>query len=191
VGAVLTQRTSWTNVERAIANLKREYLLAPAQLMALPQEHLVELIHPAGYFNQKARRLRAVVQYLMDRCSGDLDRLAGILTGVLREELLEINGIGPETADSILLYALNRPIFVVDAYTKRALARIGMVDDGADYLAVKRLFESHLRREVGLFNDYHAQWVALGKEFCRTKPRCAQCPIKDLCETGSADVVRG
>ncbi len=181
VGAILTQRAAWVNVEQAIGNLERAGALAPEAIAALPVERLAELIRPSGYFNQKAQRLKAVAAYLMERCGGELEKLKGIPTGALRGELLSIKGVGPETADSILLYALERPVFVIDAYTRRVLNRIGLVEEGADYRKLQALFQDNLPGDTALFNDYHAQFVALGKNYCRQKPLCEECPLKEVC----------
>jgi endonuclease-3 related protein len=176
VGAILTQNTNWGNVERAIANLKAAGLLDWKALRRIEMSRLAELIRPAGYFNVKARRLKNFVDWLWRRHEGDLSRLAAIELGRLREELLSINGVGPETADSILLYALERPTFVVDAYTARVMRRHGMTFSG--YAELQAIFEDHLPREVGLFNEYHALIVAVGKDFCRPKARCETCPLR-------------
>ena len=182
VGAVLTQRTAWVNVEQAIGNLKRTGALTAEGIAALPIGRLAELIRPSGYYNQKAGRLKAVSEYLLGRCGGDLSRLDGVPTGALRDELLSIGGIGPETADSILLYALERPVFVVDAYTRRALDRLGLADGSAGYPQIQALFGDNLTPDAALFKDFHAQFVALGKSYCRKKPICGGCPLKSICQ---------
>ena len=180
VGAILTQNTNWANVEKAIANLKAADLLDCRKLQRLAQEDLAGLIRPAGYYNIKARRLKAFVKWLWENNHGDLAQLEHIPTARLREQLLAIRGIGKETADSILLYALNRPIFVVDAYTARIATRHGLVEPEADYDQLQDLFQSNLPEDVQLFNEYHALLVRLGKEFCRPRPRCAGCPLEAL-----------
>lgn len=178
IGAILTQNTAWTNVEKAIRNLKSEKLLSPEKMRALPHDTLAAHIRPAGYFNIKAKRLRSFLDHLFERHNGSIDRLLKQETKALRCELLSINGIGPETADSILLYAGSHPEFVVDAYTKRILIRHGIVDEKAEYEDVKALFMSCLPQDVQLFNEYHALIVRTGKDFCRTKePRCKECPL--------------
>ncbi|MHC4592414.1 MAG: endonuclease III domain-containing protein, partial [Planctomycetota bacterium] len=159
VGAVLTQRTNWQNVARAIAALKKAGLLAPRALVAADLEELQSLIRPAGYFRQKAARLKRLADWLVERAAGDAARLDGVNTDDLRAELLALRGIGPETADSILLYALSRPTFVVDAYTKRVVVRHGLLDASCSYAELKELFESHLADDVELHRDYHAQLV--------------------------------
>ena len=180
VGAILTQNTAWTNVEKAIKNLKRERLLTPEAVRRASKEKLAALIRPAGYFNIKAGRLKNFVDFLFERHGGSLRRLFSKRdTGELRTELLSVKGIGPETADSILLYAARRAEFVVDAYTKRVLARHGLSHNGADYEEVKALFMDNLPRDEALYNEYHALFVRVGKEFCRTKnPLCTDCPLK-------------
>jgi endonuclease-3 related protein len=180
VGAVLTQRTNWRNVERAIARLKEAGLMDARALADAEPERLHPVIKPSGYYRQKAARLRRLARWLVERAEGDVARLAEAPTDELGEELLRIRGIGPETADSILLYALERPTFVVDTYTKRAVVRHGLLESDCTYAALKELFEAHLPRDVELYKDYHAQLVRLGKTFCRTRPRCAACPVHPL-----------
>jgi endonuclease-3 related protein len=181
VGAVLTQNTAWTNVERAIANLKEADVLGPRAILGLTDEGLAELIRPAGYFNVKARRLKALCQFLADEADGDLTALADRDTVALRHALLTVKGVGEETADSILLYALHRTVFVVDAYTRRIFERLGLLDPGHGYGAIQATFEAALPRDLALFNEYHALIVALGKDYCKPKPRCAACPLRPLC----------
>ena len=186
VGAVLTQNTAWTNVERAIANLKAARLLEPEKLFALPEAKLAKLIRPAGYFNVKARRLRSFLRVLVEMFGGDLDRLFAGDTAVVRERLLAIHGIGPETADSLLLYAGGHHSFVIDAYTKRIFQRHGWSRPDAGYDDLKTLCESALNQRpragrLDYWQDYHAQLVMTGKHFCRTRaPRCEQCPLRPL-----------
>ncbi len=177
VGAVLTQNTAWTNVEKAIAALRRTRRLTPARLHALPLPALATLIRPAGYFNVKARRLRALTGLICDRFGGSLDRLFALETAELRDVLLSTHGIGPETADCILLYAAGRPVFVVDAYTRRMTVRHGWARHGISYDALAARFTAGLRRDTALFNEYHGLIVALGKQYCRPEPRCAGCPL--------------
>jgi len=183
VGAILTQNTNWTNVEKAIGNLKKAGVLTPDKLHALDVGALAELIRPAGYFNIKAGRLKHFLDRLFERFEGQLDRLGALPADRLREELLSIKGIGPETADSIALYAFDKPVFVVDAYTGRILGRHGLLEPQAGYEEVRMLFESTLPRDVRLYNEYHALLVRLGKEHCKPKPQCAGCPLEDLPHT--------
>ena len=185
VGAVLTQNTAWTNVEKAIVNLKDRGLLTFEGLVALPCDVLADLIRPCGYFNVKARRLHNLFALIRDRYQGDLDLFALDELSVLRQALLEVKGIGPETADSILLYAANKPIFVVDAYTHRLLSRHGLAaEEGADYDEMQELLMASLANEPGLFNEYHALIVRTGKEFCKkTNPRCGECPLAIMRQT--------
>lgn len=179
VGAILTQNTNWKNVEKAIANLKSRNLLEPRRLYSLPPAGLAELIRPAGYFNIKAKRLRNFLKFLIDEYDGDLDRMFAGRLEVLREELLSVKGIGPETADSILLYAGQKPIFVVDAYTRRIFLRHEIVSEEADYHEIQRYFLDHLPEDVALFNEFHAQIVNIGKNWCKSKkPDCEHCPWK-------------
>jgi len=187
VGAILTQNTAWSNVERAIANLKAAQVLEPEKLFALPESKLAQLIRPAGYFNVKARRLRAFLRVLVEEFGGDLEKLFAGETSIVRERLLVIHGIGPETADSLLLYAGGHHSFVIDAYTKRIFQRHkwGSKSSG-DYDRIKLLCESALKQKSGAaqldyWQDYHAQLVMVGKHFCRTRaPRCNECPLKPL-----------
>ncbi|MBM3246770.1 MAG: endonuclease III domain-containing protein [Candidatus Omnitrophica bacterium] len=179
VGAILTQNTSWANVEKAIANLKRNRLLEPAKLYQIPQKRLAGLIRPAGYYNIKAKRLRNFLRFLLEDYKGNLSSMSAADTPALRQALLAVNGIGPETADSILLYALDKPVFVVDAYTRRIFFRHRLIKEGAAYQEIQDLFMKNLKKDVELFNEYHALLVKLGKDFClKTKPRCEICPIK-------------
>ncbi len=194
VGAILTQNTAWTNVERAIANLKAARVLEPKKLFALPESKLAELIHPAGYFNVKARRLRSFLRVLLLEFGGDLKRLFAGETSVVRARLLAVNGIGPETADSLLLYAGGHHSFVVDAYTKRIFQRhnwslasqVHSPKPAGDYDKLKLLCQAALNQKahaarLDYWQDYHAQLVMVGKHFCRTRaPRCDQCPLQPL-----------
>jgi endonuclease III related protein len=186
VGAILTQNTSWSNVERAIANLKAARVLEPGKLFALSEAEMAALIRPAGYFNVKARRLRAFLVVLAEEFGGDLGRLFAGETAAVRERLLAINGVGPETADSMLLYAGRHHRFVIDAYTKRIFPRHGWSGADASYEDLQRLCEAALdekprRERLDYWQDFHAQLVMVGKNFCRPRqPRCAQCPLKSL-----------
>lgn len=185
VGAVLTQNTAWTNVERAIANLKAADALNCADILALADAELAALIRPAGYFNVKAARLKALCRFLAERGVAERPQdLAGQGSlAELRRDLLAVHGVGEETADSILLYALDQPSFVVDAYTRRAYTRLGLLTGAEAYRDIQRLFEDHLPRELALYNEYHALIVRLGKDHCRPKPRCADCPLNSICPT--------
>ncbi|NTV96215.1 MAG: endonuclease III domain-containing protein [Thiobacillus sp.] len=187
VGAVLTQNTAWGNVEKAIANLKQAGALDCRAILERSDADLAELIRPAGYFNVKTRRLKALCGFLAARGVAEApEALAGQGNlGQLRTALLAVHGIGEETADSILLYALGRPSFVVDAYTRRAYTRLGLLEGGEPYAEIKRRFEAGLARDVALYNEYHALIVRLGKEHCRPRPRCADCPLLALCPNAS------
>lgn len=180
VGAILTQNTAWSNASRAVGELKKKDLLHPAGLRRLPAGRLAPLIRSSGYFNQKTTRLKRFVRYLFKRHRGDLSRMQKVPAGRLREELLGLSGIGPETADSILLYALGKPVFVVDAYTRRVLARHSLISWDAAYSEIQRLFTGALPRSRRLYNEYHALLVRVGKEYCRTHPRCEKCPLKRI-----------
>ncbi|MBN2138091.1 MAG: endonuclease III domain-containing protein [Sedimentisphaerales bacterium] len=183
VGAILTQNTSWANVEKAIANLKAAGCLTVHAMNNLDQAELAELIRPAGYFNIKAKRLKSFLAWLFDNCAGRLEDLEAMDTHRLRAELLGIKGIGPETADSILLYAFDRPVFVVDAYTARIAVRHGLIEPDAGYEQLQDLFQSNLIEDFRLFNEYHALIVRLGKDFCKPKPKCSDCPLRHLPHT--------
>lgn len=181
MGALLTQNTAWGNAARAIARLKEEKLLDPVRLAHLPHKHLAQRIRSSGYFHQKAHRLKGFVQHLLDRYQGKIDRMKRVSLNSLREELLGLKGIGPETADSILLYAVGKPIFVVDAYTRRILARHSLISWKASYEEIQDLFMKHLPAKVSLFNEYHALLVALGKHLCWKKhPQCHRCPLRRI-----------
>ena len=186
VGALLTQNTAWTNVEKAIANLKRARVLSPKRMYALPEAELAELIRPSGYFNVKARRLRAFLKVVVEECGGKVSTLMQGGTRQVRGRLLAINGIGPETADSMLLYASEHHSFVIDAYTKRIFSRHGWCDEEATYHDLQDLCSETLKREsadaqLDHWRDYHAQLVMVGKEHCRPRnPRCETCPLQPL-----------
>ena len=186
VGAILTQNTNWTNVERAIANLRAAEALEPARLLRLGEAELAQLIRPAGYFNVKARRLRAFVTVVVEHCGGQLPELFAGETAPVRERLLTIHGIGPETADSMLLYAGGHLSFVVDAYTRRIFERHGWCPSGVDYHKLQALCATALAapRSAALLDhwqDYHAQLVMVGKHYCRaSQARCAGCPLEPL-----------
>ena len=182
-GAILTQNTNWGNVEKAIANLKSAGRLTFEELYHLDLSQLAELIRPAGYYNIKARRLKNFINWLFDSYAGSLTNLESIDTDKLRTELLAIKGIGCETADSILLYALNRPVFVVDAYTARVAVRHELIEPNADYEQLQELFQSNLPQDTRLFNEYHALLVRLGKEFCRPMAKCPACLLEKLPHT--------
>ncbi|MEW6595300.1 MAG: endonuclease III domain-containing protein [Thermodesulfobacteriota bacterium] len=179
VGAVLTQNTNWTNVSRAIDNLRARGLLSLGALVELPLPVLAETIRPSGYYNLKAVRLQNLLRRIAEGAGSVEAYFHGRETAALREELLAIKGIGPETADSILLYAAGKPTFVVDAYTHRILSRHNLAADESDYHELQALFLDHLPQDAALFNEYHALIVRTGKEFCRKgTPRCESCPLK-------------
>ena len=185
VGAILTQNTNWKNVERAIASLKREALLDPRALDSIDAERLGEAIRPAGYYRMKARRLKNLMRLLAERFGGDLEALFALPAADLRETVLGVSGIGPETADSIVLYAAGRPVFVVDAYTARILYRHGMIESGATYDDLQSLFDGALADDVDLYQEYHALLVAVGKDFCKKRaPQCDGCPLARFLEEG-------
>lgn len=180
IGAILTQNTNWQNVEKAINNLKKNKSLNPKKLKKIPIKNLARIIRPSGYYNIKARRLKEFINFLQDEYNFKLSSMAKEKTKILRKKLLEVKGIGPETADSILLYALNKPIFVVDAYTKRILTRHNILNHNPAYHETQKYFMDNLPRNTKLFNEYHALLVRLGKEYCRKTPRCGECPLKNI-----------
>ncbi|MBU0503541.1 MAG: hypothetical protein ABH882_04425 [Candidatus Omnitrophota bacterium] len=179
VGAILTQNTNWSNVEKAVNNLKKRKVLSVKRLHKLPPEEIALLIRSAGYYNIKAERIKNFLDFLNVHYKGNIRKMARAETNKLRQGLLSVNGIGPETADSILLYALSKPVFVIDAYTKRVFSRHGFILGDCDYHIAQDLFSKNLRNEVKLFNEYHALIVKLGKEFClKNNPKCGICPLK-------------
>ncbi|NPV13872.1 endonuclease III domain-containing protein [candidate division WOR-3 bacterium] len=186
VGAILTQNTAWKNVEKAITNLKSAGLLELYRLNRLPRQKMASLIRPAGYYNIKAKRLRALTEWL--ETNGGLERVKRFSTPKLRTQLLDIYGVGPETADSILLYAFNRPVFVVDAYTRRIFSRYGLISGNEPYEQLRIWLEQQLvpltgksrARAVAIFNEYHALLVHLGKTYCRPQPICSGCPLESV-----------
>jgi len=178
VGAVLTQNTNWGNVEKAIGRLASAGALDPAAIDAMGADRLAEAIRPAGYFNVKARRLKNLVRWMVESYGGDVERMRQVGPGQMREELLGVKGIGPETADSILLYALGHPRFVVDAYTCRVAVRHGLLAPPVDYDGLQALFQDHLSADTALFNEYHALLVRVGKEHCKVRARCEGCPLE-------------
>jgi endonuclease-3 related protein len=181
VGAVLVQNTSWRNVEKAIANLREADLLEPHALVDVLPDELEDLIRPAGYFRVKARRLHNLLEFFVDRYEGSIESMFAVDPSTLRQELLGVVGIGPETADSILLYAGDMPVFVVDAYTYRVLSRHGWIGFEADYTAIQDYFQASLPEDVSLYNEFHALLVHVGKHYCRkTKPRCEECPLREM-----------
>lgn len=179
VGTVLTQNTSWKGVEKAIINLIKNRLLSLKSLSNVDVSKLANLIKPAGYFNLKAKRLKNIIEFFKQNYKGSLVNAKGIKTPELREQLLSINGVGPETADSILLYAFMRPIFVVDAYTKRIFSRLKILPSDSSYDFIQNLFMKNLKPNTYLFNEYHALIVKLGKDYCKkNNPRCNECPVR-------------
>lgn len=184
VGAILTQSAAWTNVEKALANLKAAGVLSPEGIARTRERELGELLRPSGYYNAKARKLKAFVTLLEERFGGDLGRLLATPLEELRPLLLATHGIGPETADSILLYAAERPVFVIDAYTRRVFSRLGVEPRSDAYDGWQRLFDEALPSDATMFNEYHALIVRLAKEHCRKTPVCRGCPLLDACPTG-------
>ncbi len=177
VGAILTQNTNWGNVEMAINNLKKQGILNSGDLHSISHRKLASYIRPAGYFNIKTKRLKQFMNFLIDEYNGSMEKMKKERLPVIRERLLKVNGIGPETADSIILYALEKSVFVIDAYTKRVLSRHGILEYDASYDIFQELFHSELEQDVKLYNEYHALFVRLAKEYCRIKPLCKGCPL--------------
>ena len=182
VGAILTQSAAWVNVEKAIANLKSAKALSPEALRRLPLSEVAGLIHPCGYYNAKALKLKSFAHWLGEHFNDDLDKLFANDIDYLRQQLLSIHGIGQETADSIILYAANKPIFVIDAYTRRIINRIGLAPGGNSYAAYQALFMDNLPADVRMFNEYHALLVCLGKNVCRNHPLCHRCCLTNVCQ---------
>ena len=186
VGAILTQSAAWGNAEKAITNLKKAQVLSPEALRRLDLSEVARLIYPSGYYNAKALKLGSLARWFGEYCDDDVGELSAGSTTEIRRQLLSIHGIGPETADSILLYAVGRPIFVIDAYTRRIFGRIGLTLDDNSYAAYQALFMDNLATDVGLFNEYHALLVRLGKDVCRKKPRCLKCCLGSICQFSRA-----
>lgn len=180
VGAILTQNTSWRNVDKAIQKLKGKGVLNPRGIHHLKKSQLASLIKSSGYYRIKTDRLKCFIDFLFEEYDGNIEEMGRERLGALREKLLKVKGVGPETADSILLYGLKKPIFVVDAYTKRILSRHGLISEKASYEEVQKLFMDYLPLDEKLFNEYHALLVHLGKTVCKKMPRCELCPIKDV-----------
>ena len=180
IGAILTQNTAWVNVEKAINNLRKKSLLTPKALKRVLPKTLATLIRPTGYYNQKTKKVKNFIRFLFDNYQGSLKKMFLEDFLVLRSKLLNINGVGPETADSILLYAGNSPIFVVDAYTRRILSRHNLISYQASYSEIQNYFMDNLENEIKLFNEYHALLVCLGKEICKPKPNCRICPLRGI-----------
>jgi len=181
VGAVLTQSAAWSNVERAIANLKTVGALSPKALRGLPLPELAGLIRPCGYYNAKALKLKSLANWLGEFCGDNLNLLSVNNTDALREQLLSVHGIGEETADSIILYAAGKPVFVIDAYTRRIVDRLGLEPEGSSYAAYQDLFMNNLPADTELFSEYHALLVCLAKQVCRRRPLCHNCCLSGIC----------
>jgi len=184
IGAILTQSAAWKNVEKAIGNLKTAGLLSPEALRRISVEELGQMIRSCGYYNAKAIKLKAFVSWLGRYYSDDLNTLFSLDTDELRRQLLTVHGIGEETADSIMLYAAGKPVFVIDAYTKRIISRFGLIPFRESYGALQSFFMRSLPSDPALFNEYHALLVALGKKFCRKRPVCTDCILRSQCAAG-------
>jgi endonuclease-3 related protein len=180
IGAILTQNVTWRNAKKAVDNMRDADLLDPEKLYAAPVEKIAPLIRPSRFYNMKAVKIKNFMRFFKDEYDLDLDAMAREDTGVLREKLLDVKGLGKETVDSILLYACYKPAFVVDAYTKRIFARYGLIEPDADYDEIQAFFTGNLPEDIPLYNDFHAQIVHLGNAVCKTVPNCAGCPIREL-----------
>lgn len=191
IGAILTQNTAWNNVEKAIQQLKKHDLLHIQGLIHANIDTIKQSIRSSGYYNQKAKRLHHIAQHLQVKYNGNLDRFFAQSTSALRNELLSLHGIGPETADSIMLYAAEKPVFVVDAYTKRLCKRLPLPVNAESYQAIQHYFETHLKKTyapqeiVQVYNEFHALIVNVGKHYCKPNPLCMQCPLLPFCEFGT------
>ena len=188
VGAILTQAAAWSNVEKAIARLKAADALSPGALRGLTEGEVASLVYSAGYYNAKARKLKALAEFVGRRFNDDLDAMAGGAEDSLREELLAVHGIGEETADDIMLYAAGRPSFVIDTYTRRVLARLGLAPQKGRYSNYRDLFMDNLPADAELFGEYHALIVRHGVEVCRKRPLCEDCCLLQMCPTGKRQV---
>jgi endonuclease-3 related protein len=186
IGAILTQSAAWINVEKAIGNLKSNGILNITGLREIPQDELARLIYPSGYYNVKARKIKAFVDWLAEEYDGDLNRLFALNTARLRIELLSVHGVGEETADSIILYSAHQPIFVIDAYTRRIVARLGLEPKKDSYSDFQALFMDNLPHDEMLFNEYHALMVQHGKTVCRKNPLCADCCLSHVCPSSGS-----
>ena len=182
VGAILTQSAAWTNVEKAIASLRDAAALYPEALRQMSPDELAGLIHSCGYYNAKSRKLKAFAQWFGEQYNDSLEKLFAQDIDCLRQQLLSVHGIGEETADSIILYAVNKPIFVIDAYTRRIISRMGLAPSSNSYSAYQALFMTNLPSDARLFNEYHALLVCLAKNVCQSRPRCQQCCLNDMCQ---------
>lgn len=187
VGAILTQQTSWRNVEKTIESLKMQNLMTPKAIASIRESKLREIVKPVGFFRQKAQRLRKLCKYLANNYDGDLARFFDKPTESLRRELLDLEGVGPETADSMILYGAEKPTFVVDAYTVRFLKRFGLID-GGQYETVKNFLESNIPPDLNHYKEYHALIVELGKTYCKSRPRCSECPLRGDCVHGKKEI---
>ena len=181
VGAILVQRTTWANARRAIDNLKSARGLSPRAIRELDEDELQRFIRPSGFFRSKARKLRALCEFLGERYADSIEAMSQRPDAELRDELLSIYGVGDETADDIMLYAFGRPIFVVDAYTRRIFGRLGLVDPKLSYAALQSIFQDSVPRDVTLYNEYHGLIVMHGKSVCKTRPDCFGCPLSSDC----------
>jgi endonuclease-3 related protein len=185
VGAILTQQTSWKNVEKAIANIKKENCMNIDCIASISINKLEEMIRPAGYYRQKAKRLKNICISIKDEY-GSLEAMFRLGTTELRNKLLSYNGIGNETADSIVLYAAEKPVFVIDAYTKRIMHRLGITPENISYNELQKYFEKRVPKNIKIYKDFHAQFVELGKNYCKKKPACNECPLNSLCSYAKA-----
>ena len=182
VGAILTQNSAWVNVEKAIRRLEESGCLSAAALRRIDEAELSQLIYSCGYYRAKARKLKVLASWLEETSGDNLEKLFALEADELRRQLVAVHGVGPETADSIMLYAGGKPSFVIDAYTRRILSLLGLASGKESYDALKRLFENNLPSDVDLFKEYHALLVRHGKDFCRKRPLCDECCLIDICQ---------
>ncbi len=181
VGAILVQRTTWTNTRRAIQSLKSADKLSPRAIRDMEEEELQTLIRPSGFYKSKSRKLRALCKFLHERYSDNIETMSAQSDMRLRAELLSVYGIGEETADDIMLYGFQRPLFVVDAYTRRIFGRLGLINPKLKYAAIQTVFQKNIARDVPLYNEYHGLIVTHGKTICKTRPACSECPLAPDC----------
>lgn len=182
IGAILTQQSTWTNVEKALSNLKEANILTPNDIVSLPLNNLKQIIKPSGFFNQKAEHLRRLSKYILDFYGGNIELLFDKDKKNLREELLELKGVGKETADSIILYGAEKTEFVVDAYTKRIYSRLKLVEENINYDDLKKYIINEIPEELLFYQEFHGLIVLLGKSICKKKnPNCLECPLNSKC----------
>ena len=190
LGAILTQSVAWRGVERALNNLESAGCMTVEALRDIPEADLADLVRPSGYFNAKAKKIKAFIHHLVDHYDGNLDAMLSRCTEELRPELLSIHGVGEETADDIILYAAGQPSFVIDSYTRRIMKRLGLEPSNEKYSSYQAIFHGNLPSDAEMFNEYHALLDQHAKAVCRKEPQCASCCLRDLCPTGAERTAR-